>query len=110
MLIIDHFLFVSTNLLADIQILLTMMSLPIISLIIYNGAQVSYLMKSKMTWIYFHPCFKRERIPNDFSPRHYYIQIKFYRVKYLLVFIPVFANFNKFSLPSEYEVMKLKTA
>lgn len=78
MLIIAHFLFVSINSLADTQISLTMMSLPIISFIICNGARVSYLMNKKITWIHFNPCFKTERIPNDFSPRHYHIQVKFY--------------------------------
>lgn len=72
MLIIAHFLFVSINLLTDIQISLIMMSFPIISFIICNGVQVSYLMNNKMAWIHFNPCFKTEKIPNDFSPRHYH--------------------------------------
>lgn len=38
MLIKAHFLFVSINLLSDIQISLTVMSLPITSFIIYCGA------------------------------------------------------------------------
>lgn len=84
------------------------MSLPIISFIIYDGAGVSYLMNSKITPIHFNPRFKIERIPNDFSPRHYYIWVKFYWAKYLHVFISVFANFNKLTLPSEYEVMTIK--
>lgn len=65
-------------------------------------------MNSKMTRIHFNPCFKIERIPNDFSPRLYCIGIKVYWAKYFLVFTSVFANFNKFTLPSEYELMTIK--